>query len=84
MAITWDGSQFAFYVDGQSQGTHQIGTVHASADFTGIGARLAQHGSWWTYHFDGEIDEVLFFGRGLSATEIQSVYGASRKGVCKS
>ncbi|MEW6161049.1 MAG: immunoglobulin domain-containing protein, partial [Verrucomicrobiota bacterium] len=34
------------------------------------------------YHFPGGVDEVILFGRALSAAEIQSIYNAGNAGIC--
>ena len=79
VGATWDGSTLSLYVDGQLEGARALsGTIQFSGDPLTIGRHnLAGRG------FDGLIDEVEFFNRALSASEMQSIYDAGAAGKCK-
>lgn len=65
VAITYDGTTMRAYVDGVASGTKAVsGTMFNSTAPVEIGSRDNGH------YFDGTIDEVRFWSRALSQTEI--------------
>jgi len=84
LAMTWDGGRLAFYVDAVLQGTSDIGSIHVNDVFVGIGARSEEGfaDEELDLEFEGEIDEVMFFGRALGEGEIRSVFENTTTGPC--
>ncbi len=82
MVLAWDGTTLSLYKDGgligSSQNTSFTGIWNNFSD-TSIGAD-AKGGR---YYFNGRIDDVRVYSRGLSADEIFRLYnaGASKLGV---
>jgi hypothetical protein len=87
VAVTYDGSMEAVYLDG---------VLIGSAAFTQIGYAASyqyQIGTGYTpnwpggnggyFYFQGLIDEVEIFDRALAASEIQSIFTAGSAGKCK-
>jgi Ca2+-binding RTX toxin-like protein len=69
VAVTYDGSDFRFYLDGQLDGTHQANiTFGKNNQALVLGADLAG-GS----HFDGAMDDVRVYNRALTAGEIEQL-----------
>ena len=80
IAGTYDGSQLRVYVNGVLDGSVNTNIAIPTNNLPlRIGAD--QNGS---NLFNGLIDEVEIFGRGLSAAEIQSIYNTGSDGKCKS
>ena len=67
----YDGSSIKLYVDGDLEKQSSIGSqsIRTSADF-----RVGRHWQNTQFSFDGSIDEVLVYNRGISAQEIQDLY----------
>ena len=82
VAATWDGSIWKLYVNGQLEASlTTAGDVRYSVgDPLTIGDHnlSPQHRA-----FDGLIDEVEFFNRALSASEIKAIFDAGSDGKCK-
>src|SRR4029077_10013224 len=78
VALSYDGATATLYRDGAAVDSQSIaGSISDSgADFT-IGGR-----SGGDLNFNGLIDEVEVFNRGLSQSEIQAIYQADRNGKC--
>ncbi len=82
VAGVFTGAQFEIYLDGALGG---------SQSFTGLPVgnnRAVVIGRSWgggtpTRHFHGLIDEVEFFDRALSGTEVQAISEAGTAGKCK-
>lgn len=67
IAVTFDGTTMRAYVNGVASGTKAVsGTMFNSSAPIEIGARNNAH------FFDGSIDEVRFWNRALSVTEISN------------
>jgi hypothetical protein len=82
LAITKNGSTIYFYLDGTGV---LAGAYDPGFDFTSdvsIGSRPDTGGPAGC--FLGLIDEVSFYNRALSASEIQSIFGAAEDGKCNS
>lgn len=80
VAMTWNGSALALYVDGNLILSLPAlpDTVAYDSNNAAIGRHSTGGGS-----FDGRIDEVELFDRPLSASEIQSIFNAGSAGKCK-
>jgi len=70
------------YVNGQVEGTLNPGPQTVS--YSGEALTIGEHNIFPTARrgFDGLIDEVTFYNRALSASEIQGIYNASSAGKC--
>lgn len=70
---TWDGSTLQLYVDGALAATKAAtGTIATTSDDLIIGAKSFADDLVGN-HFDGELDNVLIYGRALSGQEIQDL-----------
>lgn len=85
LALTWDGITLTFYVDGTPVGEVAVGAIQTTNTFLGIGARSEEGLSdeKLELEFDGVVDEVEFFARALSGTEVRAIAGAGSAGKCK-
>ncbi|MBS4060515.1 MAG: LruC domain-containing protein [Bacteroidetes bacterium] len=73
LAMTYDGSMFKFYVNGQLRNSKALtGELKVNGRNASIGSDNAAQ-----KFFTGEIDEVKIFGSALSQTEIQSNYSTT-------
>ncbi|MBA7608358.1 hypothetical protein ES703_15535 [subsurface metagenome] len=71
IAGTYKGSQAKLYINGELKGTDGAsGTINTSSLPLRIGA---SHGAGIVY-FDGKIDDVRIYNRGLSESEIKALY----------
>ena len=70
----YNSTNVILYVDGNQYGNIPAltGNIRTGLQNVGIGARSAGASK-----FNGSIDEVMIFNRGLSASEIQSLYNSS-------
>lgn len=84
VAMSWDGQVLALYVDGQPVRTKTVNSINVSDGPVGIGARSEEGFTDNELHleFEGEIDEVMFFGRALDEEEIKSVIDNTATGFC--
>ncbi len=75
IAGTWDGATMALYVNGVS-----VATTSASAITWDVGGGGMIGGtSWFTYYnFPGQINDLRFYSRALSAAEVQALYNAEK------
>jgi hypothetical protein len=76
IAITRNTSAYAIYIDGAQAAT----SIHTD-EITNADAPLTI-GSSEGFFFNGLIDEVHFFSRGLSSDEIQMIFNAGNEGLC--
>ena len=86
LALTWDGSTMSFYVNGSLAADTAVSiTVNNSAEFFGIGARSEAgfDDDDLDLEFAGLVEEVEFFSRALSGSEIAAIVDAGNKGKCK-
>jgi hypothetical protein len=82
VAATWDGSTLKLYVNGQLEGTLHLGPKTVS--YSGEALTIGDHNILPAQRaFDGLIDEVEFYNRALSGSEIQAIYNAGSAGHCK-
>lgn len=84
VAMNWDGEILTLYVDGQPVKVDTVTSINVSDGPVGIGARSEKGFTDDELHFEfeGEIDEVMFFGRALGDEEIQSVFDNTAVGFC--
>jgi len=81
IALTWDGTDFAVYVEGilKASGTYSgLSSIHTFADIGNNGDANNRSQSW-----DGLIDHVRTYNRALSATEIQAIYDSESRDTIK-
>ena len=73
VAITYDGSTALMYVDGvlQTKTLSDSGTLATAA-----GEYIAAYSGAHTEKWKGDLDEVRYYNRALSGTEVGSVYAA--------
>jgi hypothetical protein len=76
VAITRNSSTYALYIDGA-----QVATSVHTGEITNAAAPLTI-GASEGFFFNGLIDEVHFFSRGLSSSEIQKIFSAGSSGIC--
>ena len=86
VAGVYDGAKVHLYVDGAEvgsgtsiTGTISYGTTAENGDLL-IGRVFASSG----FNFVGSIDEMTFYNRGLTASEIQGIFIAGSGGKCTS
>ena len=83
VAMVYDGSSIRGYVNGGLDGTKAAsGTVQATDYPLRIGAYAPINGTGSKGYVNGRVDELSFYGRALSAAEIQAVYNAGSAGKC--
>jgi len=79
LAMTYDGSVLALYVNGGMVAYGSLsGPIAASSDAFSIGGN-----SVWGEHFQGRIDEVSLYDRALSPAEVAALHAAGAAGKCK-
>jgi len=68
-------TDFRFYVDGSRVDPGQVvlGGTGGSMVYFGNNAQIGLDGGVFDAHFDGDLDEVRFYGRALSEEEIQAL-----------
>jgi len=82
VAATWDSSTLKLYVNGQLEGVLNLGPKTVS--YSGEALTIGEHNILPAQRaFDGLIDEVGFYSRALSVSEIQGIYNAGSVGKCK-
>lgn len=77
VAMTYDGSQAALYVDGVLDGT-QSRTYQTS-----LAASDVQFGANGSNNYTGLVDEVAIFSRALTETEITQIFNVGSDGMCR-
>ena len=79
LAATYDGSNLRLYTNGNLvRTTANSGSLITTAGLLSIGGNAV-----WGEYFSGLIDELEFFPRVLTSTEIQAIVNASINGKCK-
>jgi hypothetical protein len=78
LALTKSGPNVVFYVDGAAYPAPPYTNSFSFTTALAIGAR----GDNRTISFLGQIDELSFYNRALSNTEVQAIYNASVSGKC--
>ena len=84
VAMVYDGASLRGYVNGALDGsTAASGTVRATDTTLRIGAYAPVNGAAASKgYFPGRVDELSFYSRALSASEIQAIYSAGNAGKC--
>jgi len=87
IAGTYDGATIALYIDGVlAASSAHTGTISSNSGFLSIGSEDGRTGTCpacvGTRYYKGLIDEVTVYNRALTATEIQTVFGAGTFGKC--
>ena len=77
VAVSKAGSTVIFYIDGVAYPVSSYNPGFTFSSAVAIGARGDGGG-----FFLGRIDELGFYGRALTAGEVQAIYGASVSGKC--
>ncbi|PWU11253.1 MAG: hypothetical protein C5B50_23750 [Verrucomicrobia bacterium] len=80
LAVSKSGRTVVFYVDGVAYPAPFYDPGFAFTTTPVIGATLGFAPG--QYNFWGTIDELSFYNRGLSATEVQAIYAAGNYGKC--
>jgi hypothetical protein len=78
VAITKDGSNVVFYVDGNAYPGDPYTTVFTFNTALALGAR----GGDFANSFLGNIDELSFYNRALTGAEVYAIYFAGNAGKC--
>ena len=79
LAYTYDGTTETVYVDGKSVGTNSIsGTITSSSENIGICAEKSS--STQNFYWNGNVDEIHIYAKGLTAMELGRLY-AEEKGL---
>jgi hypothetical protein len=83
VAMVYDGSSLSGFVNGLLDGSQSFsGTVRSSDSAMRIGVYAPSLSPPEAGFFNGLIDELSFYERGLAGLEIQQVYTASSAGKC--
>jgi hypothetical protein len=82
VVAVYDGNDMIIYVDGVEESRNTIGSVisYASSDPLMIGIRRPNTD---TQIFDGLLDEVALWNRGLSGEEVRAIFDAGSAGMCQ-
>ena len=81
VALTYDGSRVRTYINGRVS-REIVGLVGNVAINTGTFVIGSAQGLIGTQKFDGKIDEVQYFGRALTPTEMRTIYDSDNQGFC--
>jgi hypothetical protein len=72
---TWDGTTQRLFKNGVEVGSQPLtGTIITNSDALGIGCRGDGNNDWW----NGYIDDLRLYSKGLSPTEASNLYTAGR------
>jgi len=83
VAMVYDGGNLRGYVNGGLDGTIAAsGTVQATDYPLRIGAYAPINGTSSKAYLPGRVDELSFYSRALSASEIAAIYNAGSAGKC--
>jgi len=80
VALTYDGTNRVFYVNGGFAGSGSAPWVTPDNGGAAIGDVAPTHAA---AQFQGMIDEVAVFNRALSSDEIAGIYAAGTNGMCQ-
>jgi hypothetical protein len=84
VAATYDGSVMKIYIDGVLDAQKSVAmTINYPANHPFVIYRREYGGSSMPENFPGQIDELGFYSRALSAAEIQAIFNAGSAGKCK-
>jgi cysteine-rich repeat protein len=82
-AVVDDGTRYRVYVNGVEKYNDVISVNPASAGSRTFAIGQSGFNSGFEQYFMGAIDEFTIYNRGLTASEIQSIYAADGAGKCK-
>jgi hypothetical protein len=82
-AMTWNGVQLSLYVNGVLSDQAAVGTINTTGDYLRIGLRNESGTEDFQFEFDGLIDDVSYYSRALSPTEIADIVEAGDAGKCR-
>lgn len=83
IGVTFAAGVLTLYVDGVATGTHDFGAaLNQNSANLRIGAFYCNFGDALGRPFAGRIDEVGYYDRALTASEIAAVYQAAGSGKC--
>ena len=83
VALVYDGSVLKGYVNGVNDGIHSApGMLQTSDNPLKIGTQTSTNPPTQTSYFPGQIDEVSFYDRALTDSEISAVFNAGSAGKC--
>jgi hypothetical protein len=71
--FTYDGTM-RYYINGVLQGSLAQGTASVEGDFVAIGSNSNETFGAPDYHWEGGIDDVRFYDKVLSGSEINQIY----------
>lgn len=74
VAVTFSGTACTFYINGYSVGT----VTGLTAPTSGTVSATVGNNTGNTNYFDGKIDSLNMYSRGLSATEINKIYTSTK------
>jgi len=84
VAATYDGSVMKIYIDGVLDAQKSVAmTINYPPNHPFVIYRREYSGSSMPENFPGQIDELGFYNRALSAAEIQTIFNAGSAGKCK-
>lgn len=76
VVITWNGTAFVIYKDGEVSRSGTSTTAMGTLGTQGI--RLGVYGDYLGAYYSGEMDDVAVFTKTLTASEVTTLYEASR------
>lgn len=76
-AVTWDGTDAAFYIDGTAQTAPNVGAVAEPAADIFIGASDLDGAADFSSNLTGELDDLRIYSRALNSSEITLLYNYS-------
>jgi hypothetical protein len=74
LAAAWDGAIVRVYINGEYDKQYNLGTYSSLITAT----RMGSSNDGTTYQFKGDISDVKIYNRGLSSSEIKSLYDRGR------
>lgn len=81
VAVSYDGSESRFYIDGELRGLHSQGFQFEYSGPIAIGA-IGQNIEGQSYSFLGDIDDIAIYSRVLPPREIEAIYESGSNGKC--
>ena len=72
VVYTWSGTELKFYVNGSLDSTFTA--VNCNFQSSGNGHKIGEYHHNGSYEWEGEIDQVRFFNKAISASEVTTLY----------
>jgi hypothetical protein len=84
VAAVRSGDTLRLYRNGVQIGEQTNGSAidSGSGGFAHIGSLAAEAPAAWQRYVDGDLDELILFGRALSSIEIEAIFQAGGSGMC--